>query len=770
MRSFGHPGWKNLHRRAGVVCVSLTAVGLFWGLVRAPALRAEDDPAARVRALAEELKSDDEEARRKAAYELTALGKEAEPAVAALTDALSDSDAQVWFQAVTALALIGPGAETAAPVLMEGLTGEGRGRGRSRRSREQVWYRSAYALSQIGPAVLPRLREATRSDDLWIRAGAAKAIGWQGPAAAEAIPDLTALLADEHRDVRAEALEAMAEMGTAAVAALIPVLGHEQAAARKAATEALGILGEEAVAARESLFQLWQEETDPECRAALLTALRRTGFDPAELAVILETVLREEDGPARDAAVNNLMVLPEAKRTAVPLVAKLLKSPEVRDRSTAALIAGRLGAAAAEAAPDLIALACASNEREEPGESPYRTALQEMGWAAWPAVCAAVAEEDLALMDDEHWAVEFTRSLALSGVETLAGALSGEGPQVRLLALQGLRPVARQAREAFEAVASQIEDPEARIRSVALRTAAAMRPEGRKLHALLQRGFEDDSAEVRVAAVAGVTLLDSDPEVILPLLLTAISDVEPSVQLEGIRALGDLGADAAGALDLLRVCIREGNAEARIAALETLASIGSGAAGAAEEAAVCLEKGTPGLRSAALAALGGMGRAAERHLPLVESSLDDEETAVRAAAVAALVRMEPDREKALPRLEHALSDASFEVRKPALEALGEMGEAARPVAEKLFALLGEDADRPLAMRAIREIRPREAALYVSVLEHKEAEVRQFSCVALGRLGSDAEQTVPELRKRLRDEYDFVRDAAREALRRIEGRS
>lgn len=738
-----------------------------WGPAPASPLRAQEDSEVRVAELAEELRNEDTEVRRKAAYELTALGKAAEPAVAALTEALGDSDSQVWFQAVTALALIGPGAEEAAPRLLEGLGGEGRGRGRSR---EQVWYRSAYALGQIGPAVLPRLRDATRSDDLWIRAGAAKAIGFQGRDAAEAIPDLVRLLADEHGDVRAESLEALAEMGQAAAGSLIPALRHEQPEARKAAIEALGMLGKEAAAAADALVELWREENDPECRVALLTALRRTGFDPDELGGILAALLREEGGPVRDAAVNNLMVLPEPKRTVVPHLGGFLKSENERDRSTAALIAGRVGAAAAELAPDLIALASAHGELEERDGAPFRTALQEMGWAAWPAVCAAVAEEDLAVMTEEHWAADFTRSLALSGTAALAGALSSEMAQVRLLALEGLRPVARQAREAFDAVAGQIEDPEERIRSAALRTAAAMRPEGRKLHALLQRGFEDGAPEVRAAAVAGVTFLDSDPEVILPLLLTAISDAELSVQLEGIRALGGLGPQAVGAVDLLRESIREGNAAVQIAALEALASIGSGAAEAAPEAAVCLEKGRPELRSSALAALGGMGRAAQQYLPLVESALDDEEAAVRAAGVAALVRMEPEREKTLPRLEEALSDASFEVRKPAVQALGEMGEAARPVAEKLFSLLGEDADRPLAMGALREIRPREAALYVAVLEHREAEVRQFSCVALGRLGKDAEETVPELRKRLRDEYDFVRDAAREALRRIEDRS
>ena len=60
--------------------------------------------------LSKALSSSDVNERRDAAYALAALGANARDAVPALVKRLDDSDEQVWFQSVTALARIGPAA------------------------------------------------------------------------------------------------------------------------------------------------------------------------------------------------------------------------------------------------------------------------------------------------------------------------------------------------------------------------------------------------------------------------------------------------------------------------------------------------------------------------------------------------------------------------------------------------------------------------------------------------------------------------------------
>jgi HEAT repeat protein len=48
----------------------------------------------------------------------------------------------------------------------------------------------------MGPAAVPSLTQALRSKDYHVRTGAARALGWMGTAAKEAIPALVQALRD----------------------------------------------------------------------------------------------------------------------------------------------------------------------------------------------------------------------------------------------------------------------------------------------------------------------------------------------------------------------------------------------------------------------------------------------------------------------------------------------------------------------------------------------------------------------------------------------
>src|SRR6185437_7737748 len=78
--------------------------------------------AADVSDLIKKLKSDDNEVRRGAAKELSELGKQASPAVDALTNALRDKDRFVRRFSAQALGKIGPDAKSAMPELAKLLT------------------------------------------------------------------------------------------------------------------------------------------------------------------------------------------------------------------------------------------------------------------------------------------------------------------------------------------------------------------------------------------------------------------------------------------------------------------------------------------------------------------------------------------------------------------------------------------------------------------------------------------------------------------------
>ena len=152
-------------------------------------------------ALCEDLKDGDEVIRIRAAERFAALGRDAEPALTNLIDALNASEMHSQFR----------------PMILQVLAGIGR------------------------PAVRP-LVAALKDEDVRVRSGAAEALGKIGPDAAEAAPALVDALKDPRPDVRAAAAAALASVGaedTNIAAVFSPLLNDEYHRVRERARLAL---------------------------------------------------------------------------------------------------------------------------------------------------------------------------------------------------------------------------------------------------------------------------------------------------------------------------------------------------------------------------------------------------------------------------------------------------------------------------------------------------------------------------------------------------
>ena len=92
---------------------------------------------------------------------------------------------------------------------------------------------------------------------------------------------------------------------------------------------------------------------------------------------------------------------------------------------------------------------------------------------------------------------------------------------------------------------------------------------------------------------------------------------------------------------------------------------------------------------------------------------------------------------------------------------------AEPAAEKLYALTEKSGEREQALEVLAGMRIRSVPLLVRALGNTDPYVRQYAAERLGELGKNAKDAVPELRKLNEDKEDFVRRAARSAVREIE---
>jgi HEAT repeat protein len=128
--------------------------------------------------------------------------------------------------------MIGPGAETAVPALIEALKRPDRGRDSA-----------IIALEKIGPASIPALSRALKDKDEEIRFYAAFTLGIFGPNAKPAVPILIEILKDQKENVRRAAALTLVQIDPQAAQAAVPVLTeslqHPNENIRRGAAEAL---------------------------------------------------------------------------------------------------------------------------------------------------------------------------------------------------------------------------------------------------------------------------------------------------------------------------------------------------------------------------------------------------------------------------------------------------------------------------------------------------------------------------------------------------
>ena len=85
----------------------------------------------------------------------------------------------------------------------------------------------------------------------------------------------------------------------------------------------------------------------------------------------------------------------------------------------------------------------------------------------------------------------------------------------------------------------------------------------------------------------------------------------------------------------------------------------------------------------------------------------------------------------------------------------------------IFELLGDEYTRAMAFEALKKIEPRSLSLLRKALAHKDGYVRGFACACLGKLGAEAKDALPDLRKASRTRSRTLRDLIQKTIRKIE---
>lgn len=353
------------------------------------------------------------ESRRKATRLLGDLGREATPALPALTALLPEADEALFASLAKTLGQIGPGAKETVPALKKAwadlkkktpeiqgdvalalwkinrdpdagkLLRENLGKESESFSWEPALWRidpgmdtiaalekqlksekpeeviaAAGILGLKSKEAVPRLGKLLAQKGA-VRSQAVVALAQLGPQAKEAIDALRATIKDNDSDdftaLWAAITVCRLDPKADAVATVASYLDNRHPDIRRDAVEALGLLGPAAKPAVPKLT-LALSDADPRGRLAVAVAFWKIDQNPIALPSVVE-LLRSNDPQIREDAVVELggTFGPEAK-SAVSALAKRLFDPFSAVRSAAAEAIGRVGTGASTAAPILLAL------------------------------------------------------------------------------------------------------------------------------------------------------------------------------------------------------------------------------------------------------------------------------------------------------------------------------------------------------------------------------------------------------------------------------
>lgn len=190
-------------------------------------------------------------------------------------------------------------------------------------------------------------------------------------------------------------------------------------------------------------------------------------------------------------------------------------------------------------------------------------------------------------------------------------------------------------------------------------------------------------------------------------------------------------------------------------------------------------------RQSALYALSQIGTAHPRVVPVLigvlqshrgrssgAGQVDRDAVMLQELAAESLALIGPPAAVAIPALLRAAEDPQDGIRRKATTALGAMGadaEIAVPALMRVMVLDESEAVRDAAAASLAAVGRAAVPGLSHLLEDRETDIRLRAARALGQIGAMAKPAIPQLKGCTADESGFVRLAAWEAIRLIEGR-
>ncbi|MBI3856529.1 MAG: alpha-L-fucosidase [Planctomycetes bacterium] len=266
--------------------------------------------------------------------------------------------------------------------------------------------------------------------------------------------------------------------------------------------------------------------------------------------------------------------------------------------------------------------------------------------------------------------------------------------------------------------------------------------------------------------IKAIAEVPSDASREVPTLLKAMSDPDPEVRWLAEFGLGRV--DARG-LKALAEALRDENAGIRFAAAYVLGPMGRRAKSALPALLRAAEDKEKGVRIWSVKALADIDPFNSDVVAAILKALRDPDPDVRRVALTAVIKLGPAANGAAPVLADVLQDADASNRVKACQAFSRLASDGKSGIPALIARLADnDAEvRAEAAEALMRIGPSGLDPLVRALHERDMRVRRAAAEVLGSFGSEAKTAVVELTEIAKDDDAALKEAATQAIKRIQ---
>jgi len=616
----------------------------------------------------------------------------------------------------------------------------------------------------------------------------------EGDRSTPTIEALIERLGDADVDARQQAVDALVERGESSVPALLRAVREGRNHTRNGAAHALRRLGRRAAEAAQPLLVALRDEDEDLASAAAYALGGIARGDASLVHTLLDAVHTWNDFSFAAQALVGV------GRAAVPdIVDALQRGNRPYRLRLLHYVLSQMGSEATDAIPALILLRQGSDvevaqsaEEVLHGSHPDQAmvvgalvrSLESTNWeirllcvqqlgANGPKAGEGATGLAKRLKEDERPAIRKAAAQALSYVaptspetaRALGAAIGDEDEQVAAMAVAALGAIGKQNAGAAETLEVGLSRPDpigSAVRDALIECGESAVP-------CLVRGLggTDESVRLRAARAAGE--IGPAAAAAVPSLLRALRDVSEAVRAAAAEALGRIGP---AAVPQLLETLDAQDLRLRIAAATALGEIGPDAAAAVPALGKALRDHDVELRRAAATALGLIGAASADFADELARALRDRNAAMRVTAATALGGLGPDGKPGVKALAKAARDKDETLAVAAVDALGKIGPAAEAAVGHLLWCL-HNAPAEVMWRSARTlglIHPHDRKVVKALADAllcPDWRVREFAAVALGAIGPYAAEARKDLEKLATDGRAEVREAARDALQRLD---